>query len=102
MPFSRSSRSWKRISSGSSSPFRNQNGRIPYSRGGSRKSSRLTPTCGHGRAGRARVAISALSDPDGRLDEPLRLRVRRLERVADLRESEAVRDQAVEREAARG
>ena len=66
IPFSRSSRSCQRISSGSSSPLRNQNGRVPYSRRVARTSRGAASSLVHG-------CTTAFTNPSG-------LSIARLER----------------------
>src|SRR5689334_5309370 len=100
IPLSANSRSCARICSGSRSPFRNQNGRMPYSRGGIANVSSVTGTAGQSGFGRGVVDISVAPDHHGGLDEPGGLVDRHLEPLAHLVQAEPVRDEIADHEAA--
>src|SRR3954469_22493583 len=100
MPLAANSFSCARIWSGSRSPFRNQKGRMPYSRGGVWKWCSVTGTAGHRALLRVDICLVPLDD-DGGLDEPGRLFDCDPEGLPDLIQREAVGDELVDLEAAR-
>src|SRR5689334_331686 len=100
IPLAANSFSCSCIWPGSRSPFRNQKGRMPYSRGGVSKCCSETGTIGQRALLRVDICLVPLDD-DGGLDEPGRLVDRHLEGLPDLLQPEAVRDQLVDLEAPR-